>query len=425
MKQYEKYKATSIKWIGEVPSHWEETKLKYVGYLYAGLTGKGGDDFKQIENPSNKPFIPFTNIANNIKIDPNKLEQVVMSKEDENQNQVMKGDLFFMMSSENFDDVGKSTILVDDLGEVYLNSFCKGFRVVDKNVNPLFLSYLLHNDAYRRRLMIEANGFTRINLKMEKVNDFFISLPPLKEQNAITNFLDEKTAQIEILISNKQKLIELLKEERTTIINEAVSGEGKNWNRKKLKYVTEVNSDTLSEKENEDLLIQYIDIGSVDENGKIFSTTEYLYSDAPSRARRIVKDGDTILSTVRTYLKAIAFIENAADNLICSTGFAVIRPNEKLNERFLFLVCRSQKFIEAITLLSKGVSYPSVDSEDVKNIEISFPLLKEQTAIVQHVQTETQRIDNTISKIEKEIELMQEYRTALISEVVTGKIKVV
>jgi len=231
MKRYDKYRPTNIPWIGEIPKHWEETKLKYIGYLYSGLTGKGGDDFKQTGNPMNKPFIPFTNIANNEVIDPTKLEYVVMKEEDNNQNQVKKGDLFFMMSSENFDDVGKTTILLDDLGEAYLNSFCKGFRVTDKNVNPIYLNYLLLNYPYRRRLMIEANGFTRINLKMEKVNDFIISLPPIKEQNDIADFLSKTTTQLNKLIATNEGIFGLsdrktgfIQEYKTALISEAVTG---------------------------------------------------------------------------------------------------------------------------------------------------------------------------------------------------------
>jgi len=231
MKRYEKYRQSNIPWIEETPKHWEETKLKYVGYLYSGLTGKSGDDFKQTGHPLNKPFIPFTNIANNEIIDPNKLEFVVIKEEDANQNRVKIGDLFFMMSSENFDDVGKSTILLHDLGEVYLNSFCKGFRVTDKNVNPLYLNFLLLNFPYRKRLMIEANGFTRINLKMEKVNDFVILLPPLEEQNFIAEFLTKSMTHLNKLISTNENIFGLsdrktglIQEYRTSLISEVVTG---------------------------------------------------------------------------------------------------------------------------------------------------------------------------------------------------------
>ena len=81
------------------------------------------------------------------------------------------------MSSEGYEDIGKSAILDDDLNETYLNSFCKGYRVTNRKANPYFLNYLLLSDNYRKQLTVEGKGFTRINLKMEKVNDFIVFIP--------------------------------------------------------------------------------------------------------------------------------------------------------------------------------------------------------------------------------------------------------
>ena len=402
MNPYPNYKPSGIEWIVEIPSHWEETKLKYIGYLYAGLTGKSGEDFKQTDNPQNKPFIPFTNIANNLKINPNQLDKVVMSEDDE-QNKVVKNDLFFMMSSENFDDVGKATILLNDLGECYLNSFCKGFRVTDKNVHSPYLNYLLLNDAYRRRLMIEANGFTRINLKMEKVNDFEISLPPLEEQTTIANFLDDKTKQIDKLISNKQKLIELLKEERTAIINEAVSGKGKNWERKKLKYVAKLKSG---------------DGITADDIRPEGDYPVYGGNGLRGYSSAFTHEGKYVLIGRQGAL--CGNINYAYGKFFASEHAVVVSILDGSEFVWLGELLRSMN----LNQYSQASAQPGLSVEKLQNLTITVPPSKEQTAIVHRIQTETQRIDSTISKIEKEIELMNEYRTALISEIVTGKIKV-
>lgn len=199
-------------------------RLKDLGYLYSGLSGKAGDDFNQDENPNNKGFIPFTNIANNIYLKKDHLGTVVVY-DDENQNKVQKGDIFFLMSSEGYEDIGKSAILDDDLNETYLNSFCKGFRVTNKKANPYFLNYLMLSDNYRKLLIVEGKGFTRINLKMEKVNDFIVFIPnTIEEQNKIVSFLDDKTKVIDKIISNINTQIATLKELRKTLINDAVTG---------------------------------------------------------------------------------------------------------------------------------------------------------------------------------------------------------
>jgi Type I restriction modification DNA specificity domain. len=143
----------------------------------------------------------------------------------------------------------------------------------------------------------------------------------------------------------------------------------KHWEVKKLKYVVRVNPEVLPESTDDDLVLDYIDIGSVDSDGNVITRTSYTFDKAPSRARRIVRQGDTIVSTVRTYLKAIAFIESDKENLICSTGFAVLRSiSKEVYNKFFFRFCRSKCFLDRIAALSKGVSYPAVDSEDVKNI---------------------------------------------------------
>lgn len=199
-------------------------RLKDIGFLYSGLSGKAGDDFNQDDNPNNKGFIPFTNIANNTYLKANHLGTVVVC-ENEKQNKVRQGDLFFLMSSEGYEDIGKTAALAEDINDIYLNSFCKGYRITKKNCDPNFLNYLMLSDNYRKRLIVEGKGFTRINLKMEKVSDFIVYLPPTKaEQTQIATYLDEKTQKIDAIVSNIGKQIDTLKELRKTLINDAVTG---------------------------------------------------------------------------------------------------------------------------------------------------------------------------------------------------------
>lgn len=207
-----------------VPVHWKKVRLKDIGNLYSGLSGKSGDDFNQYENPNNKGFIPFTNIANNTYLDKEHLGTVVVG-ENENQNAVKKGDIFFLMSSEGYDDIGKTAVLVDDLKETYLNSFCKGFRINKTKTNSNFLNYALLSDFYRKRMIVEGKGFTRINLKMEKVSNFEMNLPTdVKEQRQIAEYLDQKTATIDKIVENLQRQITTLQHLRKVLINDAVTG---------------------------------------------------------------------------------------------------------------------------------------------------------------------------------------------------------
>lgn len=217
-------KLKESEYVFPVNENWKRYRLKDLGFLYSGLSGKAGDDFNQDDNPNNKGFIPFTNIANNTYLKANHLGTVVLA-ENEKQNKVRKGDLFFLMSSEGYEDVGKTAALAEDIKDTYLNSFCKGYRITKRFCEPYFLNYLLLSDNYRKSLITEGKGFTRINLKMEKVTDFFVYLPPTKEeQTTIANYLDEKTQKIDAIVINIGKQIDTLKELRKTLINDVVTG---------------------------------------------------------------------------------------------------------------------------------------------------------------------------------------------------------
>lgn len=224
-KGLDKYAELQTNELGfDTPKKWLRYRLKDLGSLFSGLSGKSGDDFNQDDNPDNKGFIPFTNIANNTYLKRDHLGTVVVH-EGEKQNKVRKGDIFFLMSSEGYEDIGKSAALAEDIEETYLNSFCKGYRVNPRKTKPYFLNYLMLSDYYRQLLIVEGKGFTRINLKMEKVNDFLVYIPDtLSAQEEIVKFLDAKLDTIAKIITNIQTQITTLKELRKTLINDVVTG---------------------------------------------------------------------------------------------------------------------------------------------------------------------------------------------------------
>jgi type I restriction enzyme S subunit len=128
------------------------------------------------------------------------------------------------MSSETFQDLGKSCILIDDVEELYLNSFCKGFRVNRKDVSPLFLNYQLSSQIVKELISIEGNGFTRINLRQDRLLETPCFIPSINEQLQIVEFLDSKTKEIDDLVQLEKTKIDLLKEYRQSLISEVVTG---------------------------------------------------------------------------------------------------------------------------------------------------------------------------------------------------------
>ena len=190
------------------------------------------------------------------------------------------------------------------------------------------------------------------------------------------------------------------------------------WEVRRLKYLATVNDEALPETTDPDMGITYVDIGNVDSVGGITGTEDLVFENAPSRARRIVRQGDVIISTVRTYLKAIARIEPTDANLIVSTGFAVVRPRH-LHYAFVAYALSSPYFVERVVAHSTGVSYPAINASELACLDIVFPPLPEQCAIAAFLDRETARIDAMVSREERLIELLHEKRTALITRAVT------
>ena len=191
------------------------------------------------------------------------------------------------------------------------------------------------------------------------------------------------------------------------------------WQEKPLKTITSINDEVLPESLSPDYEIEYVDIGSVSLANGIEKTEAMPFGDAPSRARRIPRDGDVLVSTVRTYLKAIAPIVNPPSNLVASTGFAVVRPRHELEPGFLKYALQEEHFIQQVISRSTGVSYPAINASDVAKISLNLPGSSEQLAIATFLDHETAKIDALIAEQQRLIELLQEKRQAVISHAVT------
>jgi type I restriction enzyme S subunit len=434
MNPYSDYKPSGVEWIGEIPSHWKRTRLRNLGEFYGGLSGKGGDDFKQDDNPNNRPYIPYTNILRNTYISKTHFDYVVL-EEGEVQNRVQRYDMFFLMSSETHEDLGKSSILIEEVEELYLNSFCKGFRIDQEEVYPLFLNYQLLGQVFKELISVEGKGFTRINLRQDRLKDVPVLLPPLPEQEEIVRYLDTKTQEIDQLVSITEKKIDLLKERRTSTINEVVTkglnpnverrdsgvewiGEiPSHWEVKKLKYVCEIvygisPPDTTYNDEG---------IGTILINGPVeYSESDFGYTRSlkwTTDPKKFTEKG-SLLFCMRgstTGRMNITHTDVSIGRGVCSI---ISKENQWYMIYSMFLV---RMWIQEQL---SGSTFPSVTSDDVDNYLICSPPLTEQEEIVRYLDTKTQEIDQLVSIEENRIKTLKEYRQSLISEVVTGKVKV-
>ena len=358
MPKYEAYKDSGVKWLGDVPVSWELTRL---GTQFSERRIKASD----VEYP------PLSVTRNGILP---QLESAAKTKDGDNRKLVKAGD--FVINSRS-DRKGSSGVSDRD-GSVSLISIV----LEPRNIHPKFCHHLLKSYAFIEEYYRVGRGIVADlwTTRYSEMRTIILAVPTYDEQSLIANFLDQKTTQIDAAIAIKEQQISLLKERKQIIIQQAVT-QGldpnvpmkdsgvewigqipEHWETIKLKFVTAINSRVLAENTPSNKQIEYVDIGSVSFENGIEKTERFAFKDAPSRARRLAKEGDIIVSTVRTYLKAISAVDEKHSNNVYSTGFAVLEPLDMLCSTFLAYFTKSDAFTLLVSLDSNGLSYPAIIS---------------------------------------------------------------
>lgn len=192
------------------------------------------------------------------------------------------------------------------------------------------------------------------------------------------------------------------------------------WETKRIKDLVKVNELTLSDSTNPNYEFKYIDIGSINQF-KITETETTSFFEAPSRARRITRKNDILVSTVRTYLKAITYIDFEPKDMIASTGFAVMTPKKNINSKFLSYAVEADYFIDDVIKDSVGTSYPAINASKLEALSIITPPIKIQQKIAQFLDEKTHNIDTKIELLEKKKKRYTILRHAIINEAVNGE----
>ena len=191
------------------------------------------------------------------------------------------------------------------------------------------------------------------------------------------------------------------------------------WRVEALKRCCQINSETLSDDTDPDYQFDYLDISCAGTGLLVDSPEHMRFGDAPSRARRVMRRGDTALSTVRTYLKAVYHLDSDWPHLIASTGFAVLRPHPHTYPSFLGYYLRSESFVDQVTANSVGTAYPAIAESKLAGLSVVIPPLPEQAAIVRYLDHADRRIQRYIDGKERLIALLEEEKQATINQAVT------
>ena len=414
MVKYSSYKSSGIEWIGDIPENWNISKLKNLFENRNEKNVKLENNFLSILK--DKGVIPYSekgNVGNKTSDDISKYKKVYF------------GDIV----------INPMNIIIGSVGLSKYDGVLSNVYIVlkSKNINSNFGSYVFQSKGFQQHLKKICYGIMELRESLNKIEFFVekIPLPNFQEQEHIVKYLDDKTSIIDKLISIKERKIGLLKEQRTSLINEVITkglnlnvkmkesgvewiGEiPERWSVKKMKYCLKMISEK-KEVSKDDIKISPENV----ENGT--GVCFNFYSDYTGEGMKFIK-GDILLNKLRIYLKKILITENEGFSM---GEMIVLRTTDGINKYYYYTLF-NQGLIDLLNNQSTGVKLPRVSPETILNSYIIFPPIEEQIEIVEYIDLHSKDIDDLVSMEKNKIELLKEYRQSLISEVVTGKIKVV
>ena len=435
MKTYSVYQDSGIEWVGGIPTHWDVLKLKRVASIVNGSTPKSS--------------IPEYWVGNIVWVTPFDLG-------------ILNGKMTIADSARKITQVGLDSCgaSVTPIGSIILstrapighlaitqmqsctNQGCKTIVPDFRQVDNRYIFYFLL--AFKNILQSMGQGSTFTELSSQNLKNFTIIFPTHPEQQAIADFLDHKTAQIDELIAKKQRQIELLQEHRTALINQAVtkglnpdapmkdSGKiffqkiPKHWTITRLGYICEQIADGPHySPEYVDDGIMFLSARNVKIDRWELESAKYITEEEYKKiSKRIIpRKGDVLYTKGGT--TGVARVVDFDEPFQVWVHIIVLKvKNEKVSPDYLAYSLNSPGCYDQSQLLTRGATNNDLGVTRVPNITLLLPPLQEQIRIVHFLKKQTEKIDKHIKQLKKNIEQIQEFRTALISAAVTGKIDV-
>ena len=432
-KPYEKYKDSGNKWFGEVPNHWELKKIKRIGRTKAGGTSSTANSNYW---DGNIPWLPSGKLQNNVIKSASKF-----ITEDGLNNSSTK------LIRANTTLIALTGATCANIGYLTFESTANQSVIAieeDDNNDSKFLFYSLINQ--RKQILLNQNGGAQAGINDTDVRNIISVFPPLSEQTAIARFLDYKLSKINRFIRKKKQLIKLLEEKKAAIINQAVTkglnpntkmknsgiewlGEiPEHWEVTKIRGVCSFVRGNSTFKKDELLsdgkfvALQYgktYKVTEVDNNYQFYVNEEFY------KESQTVHLGDVIFVSTSETMEDLghSVYYNRNDIGLLGGEQILLKPKKNIISG-KYLHYSTFVIAKELRKFATGVKVYRFNINDLKTIYTFLPPLPEQHQIVSYIEQETFKIDTTISHIEKEIALVEEYKTALIAEAVTGKIDV-
>ena len=388
---------------------WEQRKLGNCGTTYGGLTGKTKEDFGH----GNARFIPYTNVFDNPLTDTKRLGAVEI---DSSQNQVAYGDAFFTVSSETPDEVGMSSVWLSDQEDVYLNSFCFGYRQ-DSTFDPHYLAYMLRSRSVRSNLTLLAQGISRFNISKNKVMELSVPVPSAVEQEQLGQYF----TKLDSLITLHQRKYDKLCTVKKSMLDKMFPKPGETepeirfegftdpWEQRKLGDVATIVGGGTPSTNNDAYWDGDIDWYSPAELG------EQVYADRSVRritqagydscSATLLPAGKTILFTSRAGIGNTAILRRSA---CTNQGFQSLVVNDDADVYFVYsMTNRIKKFAEQ---KASGSTFLEISGKGLAAGEFAFPSKDEQTAIGSMFK----QLDHLITLHQRKLELLRNIKKSLL-----------
>ncbi|EAJ6158613.1 restriction endonuclease subunit S [Campylobacter jejuni] len=420
------FKESGIEWLGEIPEHWEVVKINKI------VTFVNGYAFENFDfNPIFE--IPVIRIGDMQK-EKILYDNCLKTKEKEKLKQflISNNDILIALSGAT---TGKIAFCDTD-NKAYINQ-----RVAIVRSKLKLVKYYFLTRGFSLLIELACNGSAQPNISTKEIGEFKIPLPPLKEQEQIANFLDEKYKKIANFIEKKEKLITLLKEQKQALINETITkGLDKNinfkdsgiewlgeipqhWRIVKLKYVAFTNIGLVYTPddiiENPDEGYPVLRANNI-QNGKIdYQDLIYIKSKQIGK-KQIISSGDLLMCVRNGSENLLGKTAKIQDGYFSFGAFTAIIKSQ-FNDYF-YWIFQTNMLRKSIASFSASNGIGQISQDDIKNFIISFPPLKEQEQIAQFLDSEISKIDKIIEKTKKQIKLIKEYKTTLINQAVCGRI---
>ncbi|MCF8346092.1 MAG: restriction endonuclease subunit S [Bacteroidales bacterium] len=441
MKKYPEYKDSGVEWLGDIPATWTLKPLKHISQFIVSNVDKKLNDDEIIVRLCN-----YSDVYNNDEIsnDLDFMKGSVKPSEFE-KFKLQEGDVIITKDSETPDDIAIPAYVPVNYDDIicgyHLAIIRNNGSMIGKYVYYLFKSY-----RFNQQFTVSARGITRFGLSQSAIANSIIGIPSTLEQTAIANFLDHKTQQIDDLIERKKRLIELLKEERTAVINQAVTkgldpnvpmkdsgiewlGEiPEHWEETKLKWcvlkigsgITPRGGSTVYKNEG----IPLIRSQNVKFEGLDLKDVAYISNEINDTMKNSeVTMGDVLLNITGASIgRSCVYNESFVSNV--NQHVCIIRSTEKLECSFLNFVLQSSYGQNLIRYYVTGSGRKGLNFENISNFKLWLPDYNEQERIVEYIDIEHNKIESQVKNIKLQINFLQEYKFSLINEAVTGKIDV-